>query len=235
MSTNRRPSARRILTGNVVLVLLLIVVIAAIIVGLRVVDIWQEKERLRQALVNITAEEVIGYAKVLSVGPGTKVRIRFVECDRADRLKFINDRTVELDGNQVFCDLLIVKYQPELVMDGKERAMYLWRRVYTDSMSPKDGIQINEFGRRAPRYGDISQKLGFSAANEAKFWTDVWNLADDASKLASKGVTAINGNAVYRDFRQGRIYKLKLSATGAPTIDFDPDLSADETSTVKNL
>ncbi len=46
------------------------------------------------------------------------------------------------------------------------------------------------------------------------FWSNIWDLANDAEKLKQDGITAIYGNAVYSKLKEGLIYVFKISPTG---------------------
>ncbi|MCJ7728379.1 MAG: hypothetical protein MUO27_00615, partial [Sedimentisphaerales bacterium] len=128
-----------------------IVILAAVLVAagylgrgffLREMTIHQllnENKQLKSAITNLTAEEQIGYAKVISQEnhEGSVVtKLRFVETARDDKLKKIVEKDYTIEGDVVHFDALIVKFSDKRVMDGKERAMYLWRRVFGEGMAP---------------------------------------------------------------------------------------------------
>ncbi|MCX5636991.1 MAG: hypothetical protein NTX52_04765 [Planctomycetota bacterium] len=139
-------------------------------------------------------------------------KLLFVETDRHDPLKRILEKEYEIEGDVIHFDALIVKFDPRLVMDGKERAMYLWRRVYGEKMQPEQGFAIESQGSESARYADICGKL--SIEDRSLFWTNIWALADDTEKLSKAGVRAIYGNVVYRRLRPGLIYIFKIDASG---------------------
>ena len=205
-----------------VLLLLAVVLVAAGYFGrgylLREMTIHQllnENKQLKEAITNLTNEEQIGYAKVIK--QETKdgkvwTTLRFVETARDDKTKKILEKDYTIEGDIVHFDALIVKFDNKMVMDGKERAMYLWRRIYGETMAPQNGFAIESPGAEPARYADLLAKL--SIKQRELFWSNIWDLANDTEKLKQDGISAIYGNAVYSKLKEGLIYVFKISPTG---------------------
>ncbi|MCJ7730284.1 MAG: hypothetical protein MUO27_10470, partial [Sedimentisphaerales bacterium] len=117
---------------------------------------------------------------------------------------------------------LIVKFSDKMVMDGKERAMYLWRRVYGEGMAPQDGFAIEQARAEPERYADLMARLPIK--QRELFWLNIWDLANDPEKLKQDGITAIYGNAVYSRLQTGLIYVFKISPTGQLYPEVVPDM-----------
>lgn len=184
-----------------------------------------ENKALKQAITNLTQEDQIGYAKVLSQEPRNGkliTRLLFVETDRNDKSKRLLEREYEIEGDVVHFDALIVKFGNEVVMDGKEKALYLWRRVYGETMSPASGFPIQIEGQEPTRYRDLCAKL--SIRDRELFWSEVWKLSEDPERLQKVGVRAIYGNAVYKKLSPGFIYVFRISASGEVFPETVPDL-----------
>ena len=184
-----------------------------------------ENKELQTAIANLKMERQIGYAKVISqveVEGKIITKLKFVETDRKDMLKRVLEKEYEIEGDIIHFDALIVKFDEQLVMDGKERSMYLWRRVYSDKMRPEDGFAIEAEGDEPKRYADISSK--FNLKDKELFWEEIWKLADDPESLAEYGVSAIYGNVVYRKVQPGLVYVFKISSTGSLYPEAIPDL-----------
>jgi len=184
-----------------------------------------ENKQLKEAITNLTAEEQIGYAKVIKQETkDSKVwtTLRFVETARDDKLKKIVEKDYTIEGDIVHFDALIVKFGDKMVMDGKERAMYLWRRVYGEGMAPQDGFPIETAGAEPARYEDLFGRLPIK--QRELFWSNIWDLANDAEKLKEFGITAIYGNVVYARLKQGLIYVFKISPTGQLYPEVVPDM-----------
>jgi hypothetical protein len=174
-----------------------------------------ENKELKEAITNLTAEDQIGYAKVIKQETQNNkliTTIRFVETARDDKTKKILEKDYTIEGDIVHFDALIVKFDSKLVMDGKERSMYLWRRIYGETMPPQDGFPIESPGAEPARYADLLARLPIK--QREMFWSNIWFLANDVEKLKQDGITAIYGSAVYSKLRPGLIYVFKISPTG---------------------
>ncbi|MFC1738029.1 hypothetical protein ACFL1G_03150 [Planctomycetota bacterium] len=215
---------------------LIVVAILTVIAGLGLL-IWKyhfnknieqlikENKELQSAITNLKTERQIGYAKVISqkFDEGKVItKLKFVETDRKDMLKRVLEKEYEIEGDIIFFDALIVRFDEQLVMDGKEKAMYLWRRVYSDKMQPEDGFAIEIDGEEPKRYEDICSKLNLR--DKELFWKEIWKLADDKENLAEYGISAIYGNVVYRKVQPGLVYVFKISSMGSLYPEVIPDL-----------
>jgi hypothetical protein len=188
-------------------------------------DLLGENKELQKSIVNLTREEEVGYAKVLAqeLREGKLyTRMLFVVTDPDDMTKRILEKEFEVEGDVVFFDALIIKFKSKAVMEGKERALFLWRRIYSDKMTPENGFPIDMPGSEPARYSIICAKL--SVKNRNMFWTEIWRLSDDPERLNQSGVQAVYGNAVYKKVKPGLIYRFKLDASGAFYPDTMPDL-----------
>ena len=184
-----------------------------------------ENKHLKQAITNLTREEQIGYAKVMA--QETKdgqvfMTIKFVETARDDMLKTILEKEYTIEGDIIHFDALIVKFGDKMVMDGKTKALYLWRRVYGEKMAPEDGFAIEEPGAEPRRYSDLLQAL--SIKQRQLFWSNIWELANDPEQLKQHDIEAIYGNVVYSRLREGLIYVFKISPTGQVYPEVVPDM-----------
>jgi hypothetical protein len=188
-------------------------------------DLLGENKKLKQAISTLTHEDQIGYAKVVrqeTRAGKLYTTVRFVETAREDRLKTVLAKEYEIEGDTVHFDALIVTFSDQAVTDGKERSLYLWRRVYGENQTPADGFSIEEQGAAPARYADLLGRLRLS--EQKIFWTAIWDLANDPEALQRHGIKAIYGNAVYKKLRPGLIYVFKISASGQVYPETVPDL-----------
>jgi hypothetical protein len=187
-------------------------------------ELLAENKQLKEAIGRLTAEEQIGYAKVLS--QETKdgrsfTTIKFVETARDDKNKKILEKECTVEGDIVHFDALIVKFNDKMVMDGRERSMYLWRRVYGEKMTPENGFAIELPGTEPLRYNGLLQKLRM--AERGLFWQNIWALANNPEMLKDSGITAVYGNAVYTKLQKGFVYIFKINAAGQVYPEVVPD------------
>ena len=188
-------------------------------------ELLSENKHLKQAITNLTDEEQIGYAKVIDqkLEDGQIITtIKFVETARDDILNNILEKEYSIEGDIIYFEALIVKFGDKMVMDGKTRALYLWRRVYSEKISPEDGFLIEEPGAEPKRYSDLLSALPIK--QRELFWSNIWELANDREKLKLYDIEAIYGNAIYSKLREGLIYIFKISPTGQVYPEVVPDM-----------
>ena len=188
-------------------------------------ELLVENADLKAAINNLSQEDKIGYAKVLSQETREGqlfTKILFVEADPEDFTKQILRKEYEIQGDVVHFDTLIITFGSELVMDGKERAMYLWRRIYGEKQTPEEGFPIETAGQPSPRYAQLCEKL--SIEDRQLFWDEIWQLSNNPKRLEKLGIKAVYGNAVYRQLKPGLIYIFKVSSTGSLYPEIIPDL-----------
>ena len=184
-----------------------------------------ENKQLKQAITNLTDEDQIGYAKVIAQENRDGklfTTIKFVETARDDKLVTTLEKEYTIEGDIVYFDALIVKFGDKMVMDGKTKALYLWRRVYGEKMAPGQGFVIEEPGAEPQRYGDMLKVLPIK--QKRLFWSHIWDLANDPDKLKEHDIEAIYGNAVYSKLKKGLIYVFKISPTGQVYPEVVPDI-----------
>ena len=184
-----------------------------------------DNKQLKQAITNLTYEDQIGYAKVIAQEPNDGkllTTIKFVETARDDKLVTTLEKEYTIEGDIVYFDALIVKFGDKMVMDGKTKALYLWRRVYGEKMTPEQGFVIEEPGAEPKRYSELLKVLPIK--QKRLFWSHIWDLANDPDKLKEHDIEAIYGNAVYSKLREGLIYIFKINPTGQVYPEVVPDI-----------
>ncbi len=188
-------------------------------------ELLAENKQLKQAITNLTLEDQIGYAKVISQENREGklfTNVKFVETARDDKLKKVLEKNYTVEGDIVHFDALIVKFGDKMVMDGKEKALYIWRRVYGENTAPENGQMIEESGKEPQRYKDLLELLPENQRN--LFWTNIWELANNSDKLKEYDIKAVYGNVVYSKLRKGLIYVFKISPTGQLYPETVPDM-----------
>lgn len=178
--------------------------------------LFTENHRLSKAIHNLTQEQQIGYAVLESQTrdqSGNIVNtVRFVQTAPDNPKVVVSEELYTLSSEIVYFDALVVKFTDDFVKDGKERSLYLWRRIYGEQTSPVEGQSIENPSSFPERYDSITRSLSFK--NKSLFWDTVWELANDTQRLSDYGITAVYGNAVYVRPRPGKVYLFKISPTG---------------------
>lgn len=184
-----------------------------------------ENKELRRAITNLTAEEQIGYAEIISQEKRNGklfTTMKFVETARNNKLEKILEKEYTIEGDIIHFDALIVKFGNKMVMDGREKALYLWRRVYGETMAPENGLPIEAAGLGPQRYKDLFRNLPMK--HKELFWSNIWDLANNPDNLQEYDIQAIYGNVVYSKLLPGLIYIFKISPTGQVYPEVVPDM-----------
>lgn len=190
-----------------------------------VAELIQENKSLQQALTRLGEERQIGYAKVAEQFHNNgqlMTRLRFVATDPRNPQQRLLERNYEIAGDIVHFDALVVRFDKQLVQDGKARSLYLWRRVYGENMTPADGLSIETPGQEPLRYKGLFEPLW--PQDKQLFWRGIWDLANAPDKLKEHGIQAIFGNVVYSRLQPGLIYIFKIDAAGNLYPETVPDL-----------
>ena len=132
------------------------------------------------------------------------------------------EKEYAIPGDIIHFDALIVKFGDKMVMDGKVRSLYLWRRIYGDKTPPEEGFDIEEPGAEPQRYADLLEALPIE--HRELFWSNIWDLANNPKMLEEYDIDAIYGNVVYSRLQEGLIYVFKISPTGQVFIEVVPDM-----------
>jgi hypothetical protein len=125
-------------------------------------------------------------------------------------------QTFMVPGDVLFVDAWMIKFESERVAEGdplRGRSLVLLRRIYSDRLPPKDGLEIDTPGAIPPAYAasDIGQF-------EKRLWENFWMMATDASVARENGVRVAQGEAVYKPVRQGQTYELIADAVGGMSL-----------------
>ena len=119
-------------------------------------------------------------------------------------------------------DALIVKFGDKMVMEGKKKSLYLWRRIYGENMAPSSGFASEEAGKEPNRYSRLLDDIGIKKSK--LFWESIWDLANDPRKLKKYDIEAVYGNATYTKLRKGSLYIFRINPTGQIYPEVIPDI-----------
>ena len=195
--------------------------------GSAIHDLLGENKKLKQSLTNLTDAGKIGYAKVISQvtddqGKIIATTLKFVETARDNELEIVLEKYYTIEGDIVHFDALIVKFGDKMIMEGKKKSLYLWRRVYGENMSPASGFTIEEPGKEPKRYRQLLSELGVK--KKEMFWESIWDLANDPQRLKQYDIEAVFGNATYTKLRKGSLYIFRIAPTGQIYPEVIPDI-----------
>lgn len=180
-----------------------------------------ENKALSEAITNLTTESQIGYATLQSQSTDAdgylSSQIRFVQTDPENPKLIVSEQLFTIPSDIIHFDALIVKFTDEFVKSGKEKALFLWRRIYGENTPPSKGESIEIPGTAPERYYVITKALRIK--DRDIFWQAIWDLANEPAYLSQYGIKAVFGNAIYTRILTDRVYYFKINPSGQIYID----------------
>jgi hypothetical protein len=191
----------------------------------------REQQRLIANLKTIVGQLTrdIRMAEVAVVGQTTEpltTTFKFVEVD-ANGEQTATPKLFTVAGDVAYFDALVIKFeepfkplnelplrQEELSAPLMNKAIILFRRVFSEKQKPEDGFPLDTPGQPPEPYRGKAPPSAF----EATLWSQFWELANDPKLAKEHGVRAAHGQAVYMKLQRGKYYVLEQRLTGDMTI-----------------
>lgn len=199
----------RTLLGVAALILILIG-------GYWVYHVWTEKQRYERYLYNILSErrvaEVCALQQEHPSDRPVHTTVRFQEFrESGDPLSPI---TLTLPGEEIYIDALVTVFDSEAVQAGESKSLYLFRRIFTDRVPPRQGVALY---RDAHAYDGIPQPYvhgTIEPAIQRWVWERLWSLIEDTAYAEAQRVRTYFGQAVYARMSAGECYIVTLQNHG---------------------
>lgn len=144
-------------------------------------------------------------------------KVRFVEVDEAG--KPVHTVETDVEGEVVYFDGLVLKFEPELVEAGdpvKGRSVLLFRRMYGEHQKPSEGKPLDPAEDDAVPRAYRSRETVTDA--ERALWERFWQLANNPELAKKEGVRIAQGEAVYTRMEKEMLYELTLDDAGGLNI-----------------
>ena len=125
-------------------------------------------------------------------------------------------KSFTIDGNIAHVDAMVIKFDHDFVAQNdplRGHSIALFRRLYSESMTPANGFPIDEPGKIPDIYrgsADPAKQVAF----EKELWQNFWRLAEDKPYRESKGVRVADGQSLWGPFLPDRLYTITLDANG---------------------
>lgn len=146
----------------------------------------------------------------------TMTKLEFVEVDD-DGQPIDSPRTTTIDGDVVYIDAWVVKFQDKLIEAGdalRSTSICLFRRLFSETQKPVEGYQLDRVGAEPAVY----RRGEPTSPEEQKIWSHFWELANDPAAAEKAGVRAAHGEAPSIKLKPGKLYKVELRASGGLSI-----------------
>jgi hypothetical protein len=145
-----------------------------------------------------------------------RTTLEFVEVNDAGE-PLDSPRKITIDGDVVYIDAWVVKYDDKLVESGNplgSTSICLFRRLFGENQKPVEGFQLDKVGAEPVVYRHGEQV----SQDEQKIWAQFWDYANNPDLAESAGVRAAHGEAPSIKLREGKLYKVELRASGGLSI-----------------
>lgn len=175
-----------------------------------------ERKKLTEVIDRLNIERRVALIEVLEQhvdesGATRQTVIRFTEQGRNGQA--VSPLTIGVDGDTPHFDALVVKFADDYVAHGDQlrgQSIALFRRVYGETQSPRDGYWLGRPGDVPDVYRVDADPSEF----ERKLWREFWTYATDPEKAAATGVRVAQGEAVYAPMKANEVWTLTLEADG---------------------
>jgi len=163
----------------------------------------------------LQASRRVGHIRVVEQehdpdGAIARTTLEWIELD--DEGKAIAQQTITVPGETIYFDAWSIKFPKDDIAEGhplRGRTLLLLRRVYSEKLTPENGVPIDTPGAVPPAYAVTEMAL-----MQQNLWAHFWELATDPKYARTVGVRVAQGEAVYKPVRTGQIYELALDAAG---------------------
>jgi len=138
-------------------------------------------------------------------------RVRFEEVDGDGE---VLGEPVEswIPGRFAYVESLVIKFDDAYVEAGdhwRGTSLCLFRRLFSETQSPGEGVSLDAVGRPPEPYADDDDPELVE-----RLWARFWDYANDPQAAAEAGVRAIHGEAPFIELRDGKSYEVSLRASG---------------------
>jgi hypothetical protein len=145
-----------------------------------------------------------------------RTTLEFVEVNDAGE-PLDSPRRTTIDGDVVYIDAWVVKYDDKLVETGdplRSASICLFRRLFSETQKPVEGFQLDKVGAEPVvyRHGEQVNK------DEQQIWAKFWEYANNPALAKKAGVRAAHGEAPSIKLVPGKLYKVELRASGGLSV-----------------
>lgn len=181
-----------------------------------------ENEKLNTSLKLLKIDRRMGNIEVLEKSQNEKgeptLLVRFTEIDElGDPVGSSRDFT--LRGDKLYIDCWIVQFKDKYVEQQdllRSASLCVFKSIFGEIDGPTGAFALdNQTEQRPGIYGDDDQRNKF----EEKIWSDFWAVSNDPSLQDDLGIRASHGQANYVKAQEGKVYQVKIRASGAASLE----------------
>ena len=146
------------------------------------------------------------------------MQVRFTELDRNNQ-PLSAPKEFELRGDKMYVDCLVVKFDDKYIEQAdalRSASLCVFKSIFGNLDGPEGSKPLDTHSQDDyPAVYTDNAKSRF----EQQIWGDFWRLANDEQSQEELGIRAIHGQANYMKVQKGKIYKVTVRASGAPSLE----------------
>jgi hypothetical protein len=188
----------------------------------------QRAEQYKAQLQSVLAENKTTRFRVLRIekaAPEAKAGWRYALriSQWNDKSEKIFSRDVEIIGNKIYFEGVVIHFQPEQISQGKGN-VHLLTRVFSDTVPPSKGVSLIDDQIEAANQIVQSEAPLLDPDKRLSVLRYLRRIASDPQYAKAEGVRTINGEAVcdYQDLSEAYVYTLVAKANGGFLIEKAP-------------
>jgi hypothetical protein len=193
----------------------------------RVEEERQRAEKYHSQLKSVLAERKTTRFRVIRSQPPAEGQGPPVHTLRVgqwnDKAERVFSRDLQISGNKIYFEGVVIHFQPEKVTEGKGN-LHLLTRIFSDTVPPKDGVMLlDEQLEAADKLARAEVPL-VEDERRLNVLRYLRRVASDQDYASAEGVRTLNAQAVadYHDLSESFVYTLVEQAGGGYLIERAP-------------
>ena len=143
--------------------------------------------------------------------------VRFTELDKYNQ-PLSESKEFELRGDKMYVDCWVVKFDDKYIEQSdalRSASLCVFKSIFGNLDGPEGSQPLDTHSQDDyPVVYSDNAKSRF----EQQIWGDFWRLANDEQSQQELGIRAIHGQANYLKVQKGKVYKVTVRASGAPSL-----------------
>ena len=119
----------------------------------------------------------------------------------------------------MYVDCWVVKFDDKYIEQAdalRSASLCIFKSIFGNLDGPEGSMPLDTHSEDSyPEVYTDNSKSRF----EQQIWGDFWSLANDEQSQEELGIRAIHGQANYLKVQKGKIYKITVRASGAPSLE----------------
>ena len=182
----------------------------------------EENDKLKTSNRLLKIDRRVANIEILDVTKNEQdepiMHVRFTELD-LDNQPLVKPKEFELRGDKMYVDCWVVKFDDKYIEQAdalRSASLCVFKSIFGNLDGPEGSKSLDSHSQDDfPLVYSNDAKSKF----EQQIWCDFWKLANDEQCQDELGIRAIHGQANYLKVKKGKVYKVTVRASGAPSLE----------------